>query len=121
MSGQTEAGRGRVAGKVALVTGAASGIGRATAVLLAKEGAKVAVTDLDEAGARKVAPEVPAAGGEALPMALDVTAESAWQAAVESVLSSWSRLDIAVNNAGLSAASPVTEMTLGEWRRVMAV
>jgi 3(or 17)beta-hydroxysteroid dehydrogenase len=121
MSGQSEAIRGRVADKVALVTGAASGIGRATALLLAKEGAKVAVTDRDEAGAKKVAAEIAAAGGEALPLALDVTSEPAWEAAVAAVLGAWSRLDIAVNNAGVSAASPVTETTLDHWRRVMAV
>jgi NAD(P)-dependent dehydrogenase (short-subunit alcohol dehydrogenase family) len=119
MSSPNEA--GRVAGKVAIVTGAASGIGRATAVLLAQEGAKVAVTDRDEAGAKKVAAGIAAAGGEALPLALDVTSEPAWEAAVAAVLGAWSRLDIAVNNAGVSATSPVTETTLDQWRRVMSV
>jgi NAD(P)-dependent dehydrogenase (short-subunit alcohol dehydrogenase family) len=121
MTTDAGSGRGRVAGKVALVTGAASGIGRATALVLAREGATVTVTDLDEAGARGVAAEITAAGGEAVPAALDVTSEPAWQAAVGAVLAARGRLDVVVNNAGLSAAKPVTEMTLGEWRRVMEV
>jgi 3(or 17)beta-hydroxysteroid dehydrogenase len=111
----------RVAGKVALVTGAASGIGRSTALLLAEQGAVVAVTDVDEVGARAVAALIADTGGQALALVLDVTSEAAWQAAVQAVLASRGRLDIAVNNAGLSAAAPVTDMTLAEWRRVMAV
>jgi 3(or 17)beta-hydroxysteroid dehydrogenase len=121
MADRTDSARGKIAGKVALVTGAASGIGRATALLLASEGAKVAATDVDEAGAKEVAWEIVHSGGEALAIGLDVTSEPAWQTAMQTVSASWGRLDIAVNNAGLSAARPVTEMTLGEWRRVMAV
>jgi NAD(P)-dependent dehydrogenase (short-subunit alcohol dehydrogenase family) len=112
---------GKVAGKVALVTGAASGIGRSTALLLAEHGAAVAVADLNEAGAGAVAKDIAAAGGQALAVVLDVTSEAAWQAAVQAVLAWRGRLDVAVNNAGLSAASPVADTTLADWRRVMAV
>jgi 3(or 17)beta-hydroxysteroid dehydrogenase len=112
---------GRVADKVALVTGAASGIGRSTALLLAREGATVAVSDVDEAGARQVAKQIADAGGKALALALDVTSEPAWESAMQAVLAASGRLDIAVNNAGLSAGTPITDMTVSEWRRVLAV
>src|SRR5262249_46104601 len=116
-----ETSRGRFAGRAALVTGAASGIGRATAVLLAREGAGVLVTDRDAAGAARVAAEVTAAGGMAQAHELDVTSEAAWQAALRLADQAWGRLDVLVNCAGVAAARPVTETTLAEWRRVLAV
>jgi NAD(P)-dependent dehydrogenase (short-subunit alcohol dehydrogenase family) len=112
---------GRVAGKVALVTGAASGIGRATALLLAREGASVAVTDRDEQGAAATARELLSEQRKSLVYGLDVTAEADWTATIENVLEIWGQLDILVNNAGISFGKPVTEMTLDEWRAVMAV
>ena len=112
---------GRVAGKVALVTGAASGIGKATAIVLAGEGAKIAVTDLDAAGAQSSVNEIVSQGGDAISYSLDVTSETDWERALDNVLENWNKLDILVNNAGISFAKPVTEMTLSEWQRVMAV
>jgi NAD(P)-dependent dehydrogenase (short-subunit alcohol dehydrogenase family) len=117
-----ESGRlGRVCGKVALVTGAASGIGRAAALLLAREGARVFVTDVEEAGAERVAAEVRQAQGQAHALALDVKVEQDWQKAVGQVLGMWGKLDVAVNNAGLAVSRPLGETTLSEWRRVLAV
>jgi 3(or 17)beta-hydroxysteroid dehydrogenase len=113
--------KGKFAGKIALVTGAASGIGRSTALLLAEQGAAVVIADVNEAGASAVATEIAFAEGKAFAITLDVSSESAWEAAVQKILATYGRLDVAVNNAGLSAASPVTETTLAEWRRVMAV
>lgn len=121
MPSAPESPRGRVAGKVALVTGGASGIGKSAALLLAKEGARVAVADLDAAGAERAAREIDAAGGRALALTLDVTAEASWEKAMTAVLEAFGRLDVAVNNAGISAASPVAETTLAEWRRVLTV
>jgi NAD(P)-dependent dehydrogenase (short-subunit alcohol dehydrogenase family) len=112
---------GRTHGKVALVTGAGSGIGRATATLLAKEGATVLVADLDEQAGRAVAAEVAASGGKAEALRLDVTDEAAWQQATERALAAHGRLDVLVNNAGVPAGGTVAEMSLGEWRRVLAV
>src|ERR1051325_5022654 len=111
---------GRVANKVALVTGAASGIGRATAILLAKEGAAVALTDIADAG-QAVADEINCTGGKALFVRLDVTDEAAWEGCIGQVMSTFRKLDISVNNAGIASARPVAEMTLAEWRRVMQV
>jgi 3(or 17)beta-hydroxysteroid dehydrogenase len=113
--------KGRVAGKVALVTGAASGIGRATAVVLAREGAAVFCADLNRAGAEDTAAAITAGGGAAWPCPLDVTSEPAWRAAVERLLQSPGRLDVAVNCAGVASGGPVADLSLEEWRRVMAV
>jgi 3(or 17)beta-hydroxysteroid dehydrogenase len=107
---------GRVAGKVALVTGGASGIGRACAERLAEEGATVVVTDMNEAGAADVARAV---GGT--PLRLDVTSEADWTAALRAVEVAHGRLHVLVNNAGMGSLGSVEEVSPEQWRRVMAV
>jgi NAD(P)-dependent dehydrogenase (short-subunit alcohol dehydrogenase family) len=109
-----------MSGKVALVTGAASGIGRATAQRLAAEGAKVALADLNEPEAARVVDEITKGGDEALALRLDVTSETDWQTAVVRILADWGRLDICVNCAGITFAKPITDTSLADWRRVMA-
>src|SRR6476469_143146 len=121
MSSIQQQNRGRVLGKVALITGAGSGIGKATALLLAQEGASIAVTDLDEKGANQTAQEIISVGGKSLSFRLDVTDESDWQAVIDGVLETWGKLEILVNNAGISFAKTVSDMTLAEWRQVFAV
>jgi len=106
---------------VALITGSGSGIGRAAAILLARHGATVVVTDLDGSAAENVASEIGQYGGIATSSPLDVTQEPEWQRVVEAVLSAHQRLDVLVNNAGVSLAKPTDTMTLAEWRRVISV
>ncbi len=112
---------GRVAGKVALITGGAAGIGRATSLRLAAEGARIAVTDLNEAGGQAVAAEIVESGGEALFFKHDVTQETAWMATIEGVIAAFGRLDILVNNAGITFVTAVEETTLEQWREITAV
>ena len=112
---------GRVQDKVALVTGAAQGIGRATALLLAREGAAVAVTDLQAGEAEAVAGEIRAAGGRARAWALDVSKEAEVAAVIAEAAKAFGRLDILVNNAGISGANGTAEETSeADWDQVMA-
>ena len=106
---------GRLAGKVALITGAASGIGRATAALFRGEGAKVAATDRNEAGLKTL-------GSDAdLTLAQDVTDEARWREVVDAVLSKFGRLDILVNSAGIGTLGTIETTTLADFRKVSAV
>src|SRR5262249_45623578 len=93
--------QGRVAGKTALVTGAGSGIGRATAIALADHGAAVTCADLNLPGAEETAATIASAGGSGRAYRLDVTSEPAWQALMEQLVRSYGRLEIAVNCAGI--------------------
>jgi NAD(P)-dependent dehydrogenase (short-subunit alcohol dehydrogenase family) len=110
-----------MAGKVALVTGAGAGIGQATAEIFAEEGARVVVTDIDPAAAEAAAARIAARGGQALAIALDVADEGAWASVIDRVLVDLGSLDVLVNNAGISAASPLAETSLADFRRVMSV
>lgn len=121
MNSATDPGRGRVTGKIALVTGAASGIGRATALLFARHGGAVTCADIAAAAVEETVRDIGRAEGEASACRLDVTSETDWQMTIEQILSARGRLDIVVNCAGISFAAPVTEMRLQDWRRVMAV
>ena len=112
---------GRVAGKVALISGAATGIGQSIATRLAAEGAQVAVADIDAAHGGEVVREIEQAGGTAMFIALDVTEEAAWRAAIAAVDVAYGKLDILVNNAGIALFGTVDEMSFKDWRAVMAV
>ena len=111
----------RVAGKVALVTGGGLGLGRACALLLAREGAKVMVTDLKEQEGRAVADEIVEAGGEAMFMRQDVSSEADWDAAIAATVRRFRGLNILVNNAGVALGADVEKTTLQQWRALMAV
>lgn len=111
----------RVAGKVALVTGASLGIGRAAALMLAREGASVVVGDINVDEGRQVVSAIEAQGGKAVFALLDVQKEEDWQAAIALTVSQFGRLDIAVNNAGIAFSGTVESTTLAEWRHVQAI
>ncbi|HTO69198.1 MAG TPA: SDR family NAD(P)-dependent oxidoreductase [Myxococcota bacterium] len=112
---------GKHSGRVALVTGAASGIGRASAIQLAQDGARVACADLNGEGAESVAKEITRAGGEAIGLRLDVADPADNARAVDAVVKRFGKLTLAHLNAGIAAASNVLDTTLEEWSRTIAI
>jgi NAD(P)-dependent dehydrogenase (short-subunit alcohol dehydrogenase family) len=113
---------GQVQGKVALVTGGASGIGAACAELLAREGASVAATDIDELRGPELVAGMRKAGHQAVFLQQDVTSEARWIQVVAEVEKRFGRLDILVSNAGIGISVPsITEMSLEDWRRQTAI
>jgi NAD(P)-dependent dehydrogenase (short-subunit alcohol dehydrogenase family) len=112
---------GQVAGKVALVTGGASGIGQAVSERLAQEGAKVVITDIDELRGPEVVAGIKKAGHEAAFLPQDVTSETRWQDVGE-IAKRFGRLDTLVSNAGIGIAVPsIVDMSLADWRRQTAI
>jgi len=111
----------RLEGRVALVTGAASGIGRMTAERLAGEGAVAVVSDVQDEAGEETAGSIRGNGGQAGYMHLDVTDEDGWTGVVERVLAEHGHLDILVNNAGLGDLAPIEETTLADWERTIAI
>ena len=114
---------GRVAGKLALVTGAAQGLGAASAKMLAREGAKVLCTDINEPGAQETAAAINAecGAGTGFAQKLDVTSPDDWKAAVETARSAMGGLSILLNNAGIGVRGNIETCTLEEWKRGFAV
>lgn len=113
---------GDFSGKVAFVTGAATGIGRASALAFARQGASLALVDLDLAGAEATADAIRALGGKALAVRADVTIEAQVEAAVAATLAAYDRLDFAHNNAGkFQKVAPMVEIPPEEWRRVLEI
>lgn len=113
---------GRVEGKVAIVTGGGSvGMGRAAALLLAREGARVVVGDINEAGARETAEQIVAAGGNAVSMRHDVSSEADWAAVVKLAIATYGRIDILDNNAAMFIAKPLMQTSTEEFRKQNAV
>lgn len=107
--------------KVAIVTGAASGIGRASAIAFAREGARVIAVDIDKSRGEETAAMIAALGGEAFFAHADVSNEADCKLFVEQALALWGRIDILFNNAGIVLVRPLEEMTGDEWDRVMSI
>src|SRR6201981_1761054 len=112
---------GQVDGKIAIVTGGASGIGAACAATLAREGAKVVVTDLDDTGGQAVVDKIGSTGGEAIFLHQDVSIEENWPGVIEATERQFGRLDVMVANAGIGILCRAIEMSLADWRRQTAV
>jgi len=112
---------GKLDGKVALVTGAASGIGRACAQRLAQEGAAVIATDIDAQMGEGCVDEIVRAGGKAIFLRHDVANEESWISVIAETKSRVGRLDVLVNNAGIAIAGQITELCLADWRRQIGI
>ena len=111
----------RLAGKVALVTGGASGMGQSEAMLFAREGARVVVADLLEPEGRQVVEKIQGAGGQSRFVKLDVTEEAAWDAALGTTRQAFGKLDVLVNNAGISGTFDPDTMSTAAWDMLMNV
>ena len=111
----------RLAGKVAIISGGARGMGAVEARLFARHGAKVAVGDVREGVGRELVAEIVADGGEAMFVALDVTSAEQWAGAVDAVMGAYGRLDALVNNAGIYHRANVEETSGGDWDRMLGI
>lgn len=111
----------RVLGKVALITGGAKGIGRSAALLLASEGAKIVVTDLDTTHGEAVVAEIRKAGGEAIFLQQDVTDEESWVRVTAEIKKQFGKLNVVVNNAGIGFGGTAEDTTLAAWQKMMSI
>jgi 3-hydroxybutyrate dehydrogenase len=112
---------GKLDGKTAVVTGAASGIGRAIAITLAQAGAAVAIADLNQSGADTVAAEIREKGGKAIGIAMDVTDENAVNQGIDRVAAELGSVDILVSNAGIQIVNPIENYAYSDWKKMMAI
>ncbi|HEY4145993.1 3-hydroxybutyrate dehydrogenase [Pinirhizobacter sp.] len=112
---------GELDGKVALVTGAASGIGKAIAQAFHHAGARVVIADLDRDGAEMVAGEIDGGRGDAMGVAMDVTDEEAVNQGFDEVATRWGALDILVSNAGIQIIAPLVDLEFAAWKKMLAI
>ncbi|MBE1162972.1 3-hydroxybutyrate dehydrogenase [Dyella acidiphila] len=108
-------------GKVALITGAASGLGKAIAELYAKNGAAVAIADINQQAADAAAAEIKAAGGKAIGVEMDVTNEDAVNAGTEKTVAAFGSLDVLISNAGVQIINPIDQFAFADWKKMLAI
>lgn len=111
----------RLQDKVAIITGAGSGMGEASAILFAREGAKVVATDINEEAVQAVVAKIVEAGGEAIAIKHNVASKDDWEKVMAATIETYSKLDILVNNAGIALAKAFEEQTEDDWSRVYAI
>ncbi|MCQ6563180.1 SDR family NAD(P)-dependent oxidoreductase [Paenibacillus mendelii] len=112
---------GRLSGKVAIITGAALGMGAAEAKLFAREGAKVVATDIKDDELQQVVQEIIKDGGEAIGLRHNVASEDEWKAVVQEAVTRFGKVDVLVNNAGISSTKNIIDIEISEWNRVMDI
>ena len=108
-------------GKVALITGAASGLGKAIAELYAKNGAAVAIADINQQAADAAAAEINAAGGKAIGIEMDVTSEDAVNAGTDKTVAAFGSLDVLISNAGVQIINPIDQFSFADWKKMLAI
>ena len=111
----------RLEGKVAFITGAASGIGKEIALEFAREGAQIIIADLNQQGADATAAEIEKAGGKAISIAVDVTDEAQVEAAAQKAIKEFGNIDILISNAGIQIVYPIEEFSFSDWKKMLAI
>lgn len=111
----------RLENKVAIITGAGTGIGKKTALLFSSEGASIVVTDVNQESGNQTVKEIQEQGGQAIFVPHDVTKEEAWMHVVEEAKKAFGKIDVLFNNAGIYIIKPMTEISLDEWNKLMAI
>ncbi len=111
----------RLRDKVAIITGAASGIGKEIAIIFAREGAKIGIADLDQRAADATAKEIDPSGNHAIGVAMDVASEEQVEAGTAKVIKAFGSLDVLVSNAGIQIVAPVVDFEFAKWKRMMAI
>ncbi|ARV12306.1 SDR family oxidoreductase [Aquimarina sp. 2-A2] len=111
----------RVKNKVAIVTGGASGLGKSSAILLAREGAKIVITDVDDENGTKVVQDINNDGGEAIFIKQDVSKEEEWKMVIETTIKTYGKLHIVANSAGIGIGGTVEDVTLDDWKNLIDV
>ncbi|KQL50779.1 short-chain dehydrogenase [Heyndrickxia shackletonii] len=111
----------RLENKVAIITGGGTGIGKETALLFAKEGAKIVITDINQESGNQTVKDIQDSGGEALYIRHDVSKEEDWKKVADDTIKTFGKVDILFNNAGIYIIKPVAEIELEEWNRLMSI